>query len=140
MLGLASTPAAVALLYQALPTASSAYIQARQLGGDAPLMAGIIAAQTLLAAATVPLALGLLAPLERRPYSSAGRRRRPRRAALRPAVPRPPEPGVVARLRHAKTFGQAAVEQAGALEFIEAGQIGNLLQPEMEPRNFSVVP
>ena len=62
MLGLASTPAAVALLYQALPTASSAYIQARQLGGDAPLVAGIIAAQTLLAAETVPLALGLLAP------------------------------------------------------------------------------
>jgi predicted permease len=30
-----------ALLFQTLPTASSAYIMSRQLGGDAPLMAGI---------------------------------------------------------------------------------------------------
>jgi predicted permease len=59
--GLPSTPAAVALLYQSLPTASSAYILARQMGGDAPLMAGITAAQTIMAAATMPLALGLLA-------------------------------------------------------------------------------
>ncbi|MDI9848712.1 AEC family transporter [Rhodoblastus sp. 17X3] len=62
LFGLPSTPATVALLYQSLPTASSAYIQARQLGGDAPLMAGITAAQTIMAAATLPLALGLLAP------------------------------------------------------------------------------
>ena len=62
LLGLPSTPAAVALLYQSLPTASSAYILARQMGGDAPLMAGITAAQTIMAAATLPLALGLLAP------------------------------------------------------------------------------
>ena len=43
---------------------------------------------------------------------------------------------IVARLRHAEAFGQTAVEQAGALEFIEARQIGDLLQPEMEPGTF----
>jgi predicted permease len=53
--------AATALLFQALPTASSSYILARQLGGDAPLMAGITAAQTVLAGAAIPLVLmGLL--------------------------------------------------------------------------------
>lgn len=47
-----------ALLFQALPTASSADIMARQLGGDAPLMAGITAIQTALAlAATLPVLL-----------------------------------------------------------------------------------
>ena len=51
-------PAAVAaLLFQTLPTASSSYIMARQLGGDAPLMAGIIATQTLLASIALPLTL-----------------------------------------------------------------------------------
>ncbi len=48
-LGLRGPAAATALLFQALPTASSSYIMARQLGGDAPLMAGIIALQTVLA-------------------------------------------------------------------------------------------
>ena len=47
----------LAMLFHALPTASSAYILSRQLGGDAPLMAGIIAFQTLLAAVTMPLTL-----------------------------------------------------------------------------------
>jgi predicted permease len=45
------------MLFHSLPTASSAYILSRQLGGDAPLMAGIIAFQTLLAAVTMPLTL-----------------------------------------------------------------------------------
>ncbi|ABC33277.1 predicted Permease [Hahella chejuensis KCTC 2396] len=43
-----------------LPTATASYILARQLGGDAPLMAGIISAQTLMAMLTMPLALSLL--------------------------------------------------------------------------------
>src|SRR4051794_32974634 len=47
----------LAMLFHALPTASSAYILSRQLGGDAPLMAGIIAFQPLLAAVTMPLPL-----------------------------------------------------------------------------------
>lgn len=50
----------VAVLLATLPTATSAYILARQLGGDAPLMAGIISGQTLLAMVTIPLMLALL--------------------------------------------------------------------------------
>lgn len=45
----------VALLFAALPTATSAYILARQLGGDAELMAAIITGQTLLAMLTLPM-------------------------------------------------------------------------------------
>ena len=45
------------MLFQSLPTASSAYILARHLGGDAPLMAGIIALQTVVAAVAIPVAL-----------------------------------------------------------------------------------
>ena len=47
--GLEGPALTTALLFQTLPTASSAYIMSRQLGGDAPLMAGITAAQSLLA-------------------------------------------------------------------------------------------
>ena len=58
-LGVGGTAAEVALLFAAMPTASSSYILARQLGGDAPLMAGITTAQTALAALTIPLTLAL---------------------------------------------------------------------------------
>ncbi|MHB0774752.1 AEC family transporter [Halomonas sp. WWR20] len=44
----------VALLFAALPTATSAYILARQLGGDAELMAALVTGQTLLAMLTLP--------------------------------------------------------------------------------------
>ncbi|OZA01109.1 MAG: transporter, partial [Rhizobiales bacterium 17-65-6] len=47
--GLTGPALTTALLFQVLPTASSAYIMARQLGGDAPLMAGITATQTVVA-------------------------------------------------------------------------------------------
>ena len=58
--GLHGAAAMATLMFQALPTASSSYIMSRQLGGDAPLMAGIIASQTLLAGAALPLmVLGL---------------------------------------------------------------------------------
>ncbi|QCF27209.1 AEC family transporter [Hydrocarboniclastica marina] len=60
-LGIGGTMAQVAVLLASLPTASSAFILARQLGGDAPLMAAIISGQTLLAMLTMPLMLGLLA-------------------------------------------------------------------------------
>ncbi|WP_333983564.1 AEC family transporter [Ectopseudomonas khazarica] len=53
-LGLGGEAAIAAILFQSLPTASSAYVMARQLGGDAPLMAGIIAGQTLLAGIALP--------------------------------------------------------------------------------------
>lgn len=56
-LGLTGPSAGIVLLYQTLPTASASYILARQMGGDAPLMAVIISAQTVLAAAVLPLVL-----------------------------------------------------------------------------------
>ncbi|MDX1757156.1 MAG: AEC family transporter [Marinobacter sp.] len=59
-LGLDGLLVQVGILLTALPTATSSYILARQLGGDAPLMAGIISGQTLLAMVTMPLMLGLL--------------------------------------------------------------------------------
>ncbi len=65
------------MLFQSLPTASSAYILARHLGGDAPLMAGIIALQTVVAALAIPLAL--LAAMRWLPeHSLAGSSRMPR--------------------------------------------------------------
>ncbi len=50
----------VLLIFVSLPTAPSAYILARQLGGDASLMAAMITLQTLLAAATLPLVIHFL--------------------------------------------------------------------------------
>jgi predicted permease len=60
-MGVTGMAAEVALLFAAMPTASSAYILARQLGGDAPLMAGITTAQTVLSALAIPLVLALAA-------------------------------------------------------------------------------
>ncbi|OHZ02924.1 AEC family transporter [Salinicola sp. MIT1003] len=57
MVGLHGADRDIALLFAALPTATSAYILARQLGGDAELMAAVITGQTLLAMATLPLLL-----------------------------------------------------------------------------------
>lgn len=51
----------VLVLFFALPTAPTAYVLTRQLGGDSHLMAGIITLQTLLAAASLPLLLLLVA-------------------------------------------------------------------------------
>ncbi|SFC26389.1 hypothetical protein SAMN05660443_1973 [Marinospirillum celere] len=59
LLGLSTQEQAVLVLFAAMPTATSAYILARQLGGDAPLMAAIITAQTLAAMLTLPLMLYL---------------------------------------------------------------------------------
>ena len=47
----------IVVLFFALPTAPTAYVLARQLGGDAHLMAGIITLQTFLSAITLPLLL-----------------------------------------------------------------------------------
>jgi hypothetical protein len=52
----------VLVLFFALPTAPTAYVLTRQLGGDSHLMAGIITLQTLLAAASLPAILRLLGP------------------------------------------------------------------------------
>ncbi|MEH6824209.1 MAG: AEC family transporter [Motiliproteus sp.] len=61
LLSLPRDAVAVLLIFVSLPTAPSAYILARQMGGDAPLMAAIISLQTLLAAATMPLVITFLA-------------------------------------------------------------------------------
>ncbi len=57
IIGLNGPALTIAVMFQALPTASSAYLMARQLGGDAPLMAGITAAQTIIAFAMIPIVL-----------------------------------------------------------------------------------
>ncbi|HEX5844512.1 MAG TPA: AEC family transporter [Pseudomonas sp.] len=59
-LQLPAMESSVLVLFFALPTAPTAYVLTRQLGGDSQLMAGIITLQTLLAAASLPLLLLLL--------------------------------------------------------------------------------
>ncbi|WP_028470553.1 AEC family transporter [Neptunomonas japonica] len=48
------------LVFAAVPTAPSAFILARQLGGDAEMMAAIITGQVLLSMLTLPIVLGML--------------------------------------------------------------------------------
>jgi len=59
--GLTGSNLAVVTICSAVPTASSAYVLARQMGGDAPLLAQIITLQTILAAVTMPVAIALVA-------------------------------------------------------------------------------
>ncbi|MGL5361340.1 MAG: AEC family transporter [Bosea sp. (in: a-proteobacteria)] len=59
-LGVTGTALAVTVIAASVPTASGSYILARQMGGNAPLMAEITTLQTLLAFATIPVALLLL--------------------------------------------------------------------------------
>ena len=60
-LGLPPAERAIAVLFAALPTAPSAYILARQMGGDAQLVAGMLTLQTIAAVLTLPLMLAWLA-------------------------------------------------------------------------------
>lgn len=55
--GLEGGTRVVVVAFAALPTSASSYVLARQLGGDAPVMAGIITGTTVFAMATMPLAL-----------------------------------------------------------------------------------
>jgi len=59
LMGLSETETFVALLFGAAPTASSAYTLARQMGGDAPLMAAIVTIQTALSFLTLPFTVML---------------------------------------------------------------------------------
>jgi malonate transporter and related proteins len=52
---------AVVVICAAVPTSPSAYVLARQMGGDAPLLAQIITLQTILAAITMQIAIALVA-------------------------------------------------------------------------------
>lgn len=57
--GISGPSLAIVATCSAVPTASSAYVLARQMGGDAPLLAQIITLQTIFAALTMPIALAL---------------------------------------------------------------------------------
>lgn len=62
-LGLSPDAFTVFLVFASVPCASAAYILARQLGGDAPLMSGILSAQTLISMLTLPIVLSILPAL-----------------------------------------------------------------------------
>lgn len=62
-LGIEGIVRSAAVLYGCLPVSASAYVLARQMGGDAPLLAGIITATTLGALAVLPLAALMLGAL-----------------------------------------------------------------------------
>lgn len=51
------TAQGIALLAGAAPGAAASYVLARQMGGDAPLVAGVVAFTTVASAATMPLLL-----------------------------------------------------------------------------------
>ena len=59
--GLTGSNLAIVTACSAVPASSSAYVLARQMGGDAPLLAQIITLQTILAAVTMPIAIALAA-------------------------------------------------------------------------------
>lgn len=53
--GLAGVEALVLVVFSAIPTAPTAYVLTRQLGGDGRLMAGIVTSQTVAAVISIPL-------------------------------------------------------------------------------------
>jgi malonate transporter and related proteins len=58
--GLSGTNLVIVAACSAVPASSSSYVLARQMGGDAPLLAQIITLQTILAAITMPLFITLV--------------------------------------------------------------------------------
>jgi malonate transporter and related proteins len=59
-LGLSGANLLVVVCCTAVPAASNSYLLARQMGGDAPLMAQILTFETVLAAITLPLVIGFI--------------------------------------------------------------------------------
>ncbi|CAN5340144.1 AEC family transporter [soil metagenome] len=59
--GLSGPSLAIVACCASVPTASSAYVLARQMGGNAPLVAEILTLQTVLAVITMPIAIALVA-------------------------------------------------------------------------------
>jgi predicted permease len=57
--GLAGAPAVALVAYAGMPASPSSYVLARELGGDADLMAALITAHTIASAATLPAVLAL---------------------------------------------------------------------------------
>ena len=60
LFGLSGVNLAVVAILRFVPAASNAYILAKQLGGDAPLIAKILTLQTILAALTMPIVISLV--------------------------------------------------------------------------------
>lgn len=60
LFGLDPLPATIATVFMAQPTATTAYVMARMMGGDAPLMAAMTTLQHVVAVATLPLWLFIL--------------------------------------------------------------------------------
>jgi predicted permease len=60
LIGLQSDMLATVVLFAALPTASSAYILAIQMGGNGPLVAAAITVSTLSAMITLPVWLSMV--------------------------------------------------------------------------------
>ena len=60
-LGVTGNSLVIVVVCSAVPTSPSSYVLARQMGGDAPLLAQIITLQTVLAAITMPIAIALCA-------------------------------------------------------------------------------
>jgi predicted permease len=60
LFGLSHVETGVVVLYAALPCSASAYILARQMGGDAQMMAQVITLQTIASTLTIPAMLWLL--------------------------------------------------------------------------------
>ena len=61
MFGLGGADLAVVAACAAVPSASNAYVLARQMGGDAPILAQMLTLQTLAAVATMPIIIWLVA-------------------------------------------------------------------------------
>ena len=58
--GISGSSLVIVAVCAAVPTSSSAYVMARQMGGDAPLLAQIITLQTIFAAITMPIVIALV--------------------------------------------------------------------------------
>jgi len=59
LFGVEGLPRTVAMLAAAVPTAAASFVLARQMGGDAPLMAKLITLQVIMAVVTLPLVIWL---------------------------------------------------------------------------------
>lgn len=59
-LGVSGIPLAACVVYAALPASPASYVTARQMGGDAPLVATMLSAETVAAVVMLPLWLMLL--------------------------------------------------------------------------------
>lgn len=58
--GVGDLESRIAVLYTALPSATTSYVMSRQMGGHPELMAGILSSQCLLSMLTIPLILWIL--------------------------------------------------------------------------------